>query len=222
MLDPHHEFSDEIYSLVEKVENVYKTEAIERHKKYEKIFENLNEQIGNAKLELQLMNEELMRKEANLKNEQLTMKLLHIVRQYINVLFNKKWDVYNKHNSTQDVNFQELVLKTDALRRKDILNKENNGVKYALLVINGICNDISVELATFYMQLNDKYRWSGAPMIQSSALNHPKIKPIYKHAAKSIEELEQIISKTQSNIVYDDMTISQQLLHELKSNLVNV
>jgi len=84
-----------------------------------------------------------------------TFKKVMSVRQKTNELFNKwwkKWWEENKDNS--DINFKTLADQTPMLMRKDII-KTNNGVKYALIILNDKCNEVDKDICEFYIKFND-------------------------------------------------------------------
>jgi hypothetical protein len=193
------DFADEIYGLVENIEQHYIDQSMIRTNNFRKIRNELNEKFDN---EIKAMDNENIKLKEKIIEDKIIIKNLHIVRQYTNLIFNIKWNKTNEQIK-KNTDFQDLANKTLEIKRKDI--KDNNGIKYALLVINDICNDTKKDLAMFYICINDKY--------------HPPIKPINEKVKQSLDELKRIINKHNEDINYNGIIINNKILNELEENV---
>lgn len=176
----------EIYNMVDEIEKDHISEI-------KKIKLNFNTHVNKLQQIVDNLNDEIIIRETRMKNERIFYKNLPIIRQYINLLFNKLWE--KGKNIYDNIDFNELANKT-------ILLKENGqGIKYALLVLfDKIDKDIPKDICEFYIKINDTF--------------HPKITP--KSIIKeSIDELTNVIADVKDNIVVKNSGLNKQILDEL-------
>lgn len=183
----------EIYDIVDEIEKNHINEI-------KKIKLDFNTHVNKLKQVVENLNDKITIRENRMRNERIFYKNLPIIRQYINLLFNKLWD--NCKDNYNNIDFDRLANNATLLKRKNLINRENGqGVKYALLVLyDKIKDNIPKDICEFYIKLNDTF--------------HPRITP--KSIIKeSIDELVNIISDVEDNIIIKNSGLNKQILDEL-------
>ena len=131
---------------------------------------------------------------------------ISIIREYINKLFGKLWNIYQKDIESANPNFKDLSDKTPLINKyKKLEYEKNNGIKFALYTLdNNPCPVASPELCNFYLALNAKY--------------HPEIKPT-SVILNSLKSIEQIMQADQLPNHYKSSGLNIKVLDELKRDI---
>jgi uncharacterized protein YdiU (UPF0061 family) len=162
------DFADDIYANVKGVEEICKDETIEIVKQYQQKLQKSTEELSETLCKL-----EQERNKA--RSEKDTMKNIIIIRQFMNRLFDYRWDENKDELSMIDMS----NLDTSFIKRKDLINR-SNGTKYAIVILNDkhIDTKISKRLCLMFIKINDRF--------------HPVIKPTNKIVKAAIDNLKQI------------------------------
>jgi len=136
------EFADKIDAYVDELIDDQRDKYIEK-------IDKLTQDVNNWKQEL-LKEKEISKYQSEIR------KSLYLIRQYLNYKFRTLWD-----ELPQNIKNKYDPCLGDILNRKHIL--EDNGVKYALLILNNIHNGATKKLCKYYLELNDTF--------------HPNFKP---------------------------------------------
>lgn len=165
---------------------------------------DLNKKIQNIKSELDASFSELDDKNKTIIYVPHIFEKLALIRQLLNVLFQKMWNKYQ--NKFEHVNFEELANKTNMMKRKNIID-DNNGSKFALAILNDIDKSIIFpqKLCEVYIRLNDRF--------------HPKIKPI-ETSITVIKLLRETLQQS-SNSLIQTFGITNEVLDNLEEQLTN-
>lgn len=141
--------------------------------KYVKRLDDLTKNIDDLKQEL------LVEKEKS--NLSITIKKSeYLIRQYLNYKFRLLWNDLSQ--STKDKFDKNMG---NHIKRKHIL--DDDGVKYALLVLNNLCTNTSRDLCNYYLDLNNKF--------------HPDFRPENIVVHQCIENLRQISPQYNNSIL---------------------
>jgi hypothetical protein len=169
---------NEIYALVEDLEQLEIDKRKQMNKKYEEAIFELNkvqkEQVSNFEKLLKQNEEDIKRQEQ--ANQ--AIKELWIIRQYMNVLFNRLYE--DNQTQVELIDCVDLGSKTLFLSRKETVITIP-GIRYALCVLNNKIDGVSKGLCEFYIKFNDKC--------------HPKIRP-FKLVKESIHRLNEIMTES--------------------------
>jgi len=128
------------------------------------------------------------------------LKEMAIVRQAMNRLFNDLWLEHQPTIQSLNPDFDKLAQATTELKRPDRVWK-SDGIKYALCVINGLCNHVPKDLCTFYIRLNDRC--------------HPPINP-KKVIIDSLDSLKGIINQGALPDYYKESGLTTKILCDLE------
>lgn len=150
----NNETYEESTRLLDDFENCFSDEIEQLNKTYLNEITDINKNLKNLKNIIQKKEEELIKRRKNRETINASLKYLILIRQSINPLFIKKWRL-NK-TTIENENYFELAKKTDILKRKNLIDR-NDGIKYALCVMNDICKDTPKDICEFYIKLNDKF-----------------------------------------------------------------
>ena len=112
-------------------------------------------------------------------------------------------DILTQH---PDVDFNMLSVSTFILKNKSLYTT-NNGVKYALCVLNDLYSTecSSKSFCNFYISLNNKY--------------HPNIDPVKITITNYINTLRQYISKDGLPEIFKDAGLTYTILDEIEKDI---
>jgi hypothetical protein len=165
---------------------------------------NLTKKIHNMQNELDMTLSELDDKNKTIVYIPHIFEQVALIRQLLNVLFQKMWEKYK--NKLDHVNFEELVNRTNIIKRKNIID-DNNGSKFALAIIWDVDKSIIFpqKLCEVYIKLNDRF--------------HPKIKPI-ETSITVIKLLRETLQQSSSSLI-QTFGITNEVLDNLEEQLTN-
>ena len=131
----------------------------------------LNQDVNNLNQNMNNLTQELNKEKENSKYYAIIRKSSYVIRQYLNYKFRALWDelpenIKNKYDPSLG----------SKLKRKHVL--ENDGVKYALLILNDIHKGTTKNLCNYYLDLNDTF--------------HPNFRPENIIVHNYIEDLKKI------------------------------
>jgi len=191
--------TEAIWDNVQYLYDTLQTENRERLKKMKESFQETQRQLDEVIKQSEQQAVENKRFITSLP--QIYDNLL-LVRQSMNVLFPKLWEIYQ--SKLNHVNYVDLAQKTPFMRRKNVINKDN-GCKFALAVIHRV--DLSIEFPVeeceSYIRLNDKF--------------HPPIHPIHTSVEK-IKNLRENLTVPSQQLL-QSYGISPDILKQLELQL---
>ncbi len=163
-------FADEIDELIENIISEQRNNHISSVRNLKDEYENKINKILSD-LEKEKEQSETLR---------ITRRSIPLIRQFINTKFRELFnnlpeDIKNRFN-TCDISF---------IKRKNILN--DDGVKYAVLVINNICKEISKKTCDFYLKINDDFHPNTNP---ANIIIHECIEKLKKHIQYSSIDID--------------------------------
>lgn len=191
-----------IYNDFENLQNSHDDDIRKINIKLDKLQQDFGTQIKDI---INENNEKLKIIEENRRKMMFVHNKIFKIRQAMNELFQKKWRQYD--NVFTNVDFDILASKTSILKRKTLV-KINNGIKFALIIINGIDKTINfpIELCKYYITLNNKF--------------HPDIRPIQKTIIIAEEMKKIIVDNDPQTCQMIDATpeVLKEFIEQLKIN----
>lgn len=187
------EYADEIYDLVENLDNYH----INNHRRLLSDVKKKQKELDDT---INTYNKKLDDYETSNKNFHKSIRPIFVIRQAINKLFNQLWDQHR--DTVPPYDFNVLASKTKILKRPELINDEHRkGLKYALYVINKLFDHVPIQLAEFYITLNEEF--------------HPKSKPS-KIVIDNINLLKELIQKGSLPTYFSRTGLNRDILEQLE------
>jgi len=161
--------ADEVYSYVEDVERIHIDKLQEYKKEFTAIMENMQTLFKNVVKKLE---NDIQQKEKQIIQDRIVIKDCHILRQYINSLFQQKWDGLPE-SLKNNTDFKTLAQNTTLLQRKNFIN-HCEGIKYAILITSDLHTGLSKDLCEFYIKLRGRCY---VPLKPLTCVNSHKVSP---------------------------------------------
>lgn len=163
-------FADEIDDLIENIINEQRNNHISHIRDLKEEQENKINKILS----------ELEKEKEQSETQRIIRRSIPLIRQFMNIKFR---ELFN--NLSEDIKNKYNTCDTSFIKRKNILN--DDGVKYAVLVINNICNDVLKKTCDFYLKINDDFHPNTNP---ANIIIHECIEKLKKHIKYSSIDID--------------------------------